>query len=77
MAPNSCGVKVERRILHDGDVLAARAMPANPLLIASSSSNGHLYLFDWSRVSLNKFPNDPPRPRGPLPPNTLTHGASE
>ncbi|KAK7195769.1 WD repeat protein [Novymonas esmeraldas] len=77
MAPHACGLKVERRILHDGDVLAARYMPANPLLVASSSSNGSLYVFDWSRVPLGRFPNDPPRPRAPLPPNELSSGASE
>lgn len=73
MSPHQCGLKVERRILHDGDVLAARYMPANPLLLASCSSNGSVYVFDWSRVSLNRYPNDPPRPRAPLPPNALTH----
>ncbi|KPA79020.1 WD repeat protein [Leptomonas pyrrhocoris] len=77
MAPHACGLNVERRILHDGDVLAARYMPANPLLLASSSSNGSLYVFDWSRVSLGRFPNDPPRPRAPLPPNELSTEATE
>lgn len=77
MAPHACGLKIERRILHDGDVMAARYMPANPLLIASASSNANLYVFDWSRVSLGRFPNDPPRPRAPLPPNELSSGATE
>ncbi|KPI88911.1 WD repeat protein [Leptomonas seymouri] len=77
MAPHACGLKIERRILHDGDVLAARYMPANPLLLASSSSNGSLYVFDWSRVPLGRFPNDPPRPRAPLPPNELSTEATE
>ncbi|KAG5492990.1 hypothetical protein JKF63_01571 [Porcisia hertigi] len=77
MAPHACGLSIERRILHDGDVLAARYMPANPLLIASSSSNGNLYVFDWSRVSLGRFPNDPPRPRAPLPPNELSSDATQ
>lgn len=77
MAPHACGLKVERRILHDGDVLAARYMPANPLLLSSSSSNGNLYVFDWSRVPLGRFPNDPPRPRAPLPPNELSSEATE
>lgn len=76
-APSLCGLKVERRILHDGDVLQARYMPANPLLIASCSSNGETYIFDWSRVSLNKFPNDPPRPVAPLPPNELSENPTE
>ncbi|CAJ1008841.1 putative Histone-binding protein RBBP4 or subunit C of CAF1 complex [Leishmania naiffi] len=77
MAPHACGLSIERRILHDGDVLTARYMPANPLLIASSSSNGSLYVFDWSRVSLGRFPNEPSRPRAPLPPNELSNGATE
>lgn len=77
MAPHACGLKIERRILHDGDVLAARYMPANPLLLASSSDNGNLYVFDWSRVPLGRFPNDPPRPRAPLPPNELSSEATE
>jgi WD40 repeat protein len=77
MAPHACGLKIERRILHDGDVLAARYMPANPLLLASTSSNGGLYVFDWSRVPLGRFPNDPPRPRAPLPPNELSDEATE
>eukprot|EP00796_Vickermania_ingenoplastis_P004346 gene4346-3160_t len=76
-APHQCGLKVERRLLHDGDVLAARYMPANPLLLGSCSSNGNTYVFDWSRVSLNKYPNDPPRPRAPLPPNELTENPTE
>lgn len=76
-APHLCGLKVERRLLHDGDVLAARYMPCNPLLIGSCSSNGDAYVFDWSRVSLNKFPNDPPRPRAPLPPNELTEESTD
>ncbi|CCW62473.1 unnamed protein product [Phytomonas sp. EM1] len=77
MAPSTCNLRVERRILHDGDVLAARYMYANPLLIASASSNGAVYIFDWSRVSLNRFPNDPPRPRAPLPPNELSSNPSD
>lgn len=76
-APHLCGLKIERRILHDGDVLAARYMPANPLLIGTCSSNGNSYVFDWSRISLNKYPNDPPRPRAPLPPNELSENSSE
>lgn len=76
-APHLCGLKVERRMLHNGDVLAARYMPANPLLIGTCSSDGNSYLFDWSRVSLNKYPNDPPRPRAPLPPNELTELSTE
>ncbi|KAG5477678.1 hypothetical protein LSCM1_04972 [Leishmania martiniquensis] len=77
MAPHACGLTIERRILHDGDVLAARYAPANPLLIASSSHNGNLYVFDWSRVPLGRFPNEPPRPRAPLPPNELSNDATE
>ncbi|KAG5477914.1 hypothetical protein LSCM4_05306 [Leishmania orientalis] len=77
MAPHACGLSIERRILHDGDVLAARYAPVNPLLIASSSSNGNLYVFDWSRVPLGRFPNEPPRPRAPLPPNELSSDATE
>lgn len=76
-APSTCGLKIERRMLHDGDVMAARYMPANPLLVATSSSNGDSYIFDWSRVSLNKFPNDPPRPRAPLPPNELSEAPTD
>lgn len=77
MAPNTCGLQIDRYMLHNGDVLAARYMPANPLLIASASSNGALYVFDWSRISLGRYPNDPPRPRAPLPPNELTSEATE
>ncbi|GET88867.1 wd repeat protein [Leishmania tarentolae] len=77
MAPHACSLSIERRILHDGDVLAARYAPANPLLIASTSSNGDLYVFDWSRVPLSRFPNEPPRPRAPLPPNELSSNATE
>lgn len=77
MAPRHCGLKVERRLLHDGDVLAARYMYGNPLLIGSSSSNGSVYITDWSRVSLNKFPNDPQRPRAPLPPNELSSNPTD
>ncbi|CCW66091.1 unnamed protein product [Phytomonas sp. Hart1] len=77
MSPSTCNLRVERRILHDGDVLAARYMYANPLLIASASSNGTVYIFDWSRISLNRFPNDPPRPRAPLPPNELSSNPSD
>ncbi|CAC9490887.1 WD repeat protein [Leishmania donovani] len=77
MAPHACGLNIERRILHDGDVLAARYAPVNPLLIASSSSNGNLYVFDWSRVPLGRFPNEPSRPRAPLPPNELSSDATE
>lgn len=76
-APHLCGLKIDRRLLHDGDVLAARYMPANPLLIGSCSSNGDTYIFDWSRISLNKFPNDPPRPRASLPPNELSEHSTE
>lgn len=76
-APHLCGLKIERRLLHDGDVLAARYMPANPLLLGSCSSNGDSYIFDWSRISLNKFPNDPPRPRASLPPNELTEQSTD
>ncbi|RNF12467.1 putative WD40 repeat protein [Trypanosoma rangeli] len=72
MAPGQVGIQVERRMLHDGDPLVARYMHANPLIIASGSSDGNAYIFDWSRISLNKFPNDPPRPRAPLPPNELS-----
>lgn len=77
MAPTSTGLKIERRMAHDGDVLTARYMHANPLLIASASSNANLYIFDWSRVSLNRFPNEPPRPRAPLPPNELSSNPTD
>ncbi|EPY21407.1 histone-binding protein RBBP4 [Strigomonas culicis] len=77
MAPQQCGLQVDRRILHDGDVLAARYMYSNPLLVASSSSNGAVYIFDWSRISLKTFPNDPPRPRAPLPPNELSENPTD
>ncbi|KAH8606254.1 putative Histone binding protein RBBP4 or subunit C of CAF1 complex [Trypanosoma vivax] len=77
MAPSQAGIRVERRILHDGDPLTVRYMHANPLLIASGSSDGNVYVFDWSRISLNKFPNDPPRPRAGLPPNELSNNPTD
>nr|CCC95096.1 predicted WD40 repeat protein [Trypanosoma congolense IL3000] len=77
MAPSQTGMRIERRILHDGDPLTVRYMHANPLLIASGSSDGNAYVFDWSRISLNKFPNEPPRPRAPLPPNEPSINATE
>lgn len=76
-APAACGMRVERRMYHDGDVLAARYMHANPLLIGTASSNGSLYVFDWSRISLQQPPNKPERPRGPLPPNSLTENPTD
>ncbi|CAD2219965.1 histone-binding protein RBBP4 [Angomonas deanei] len=77
MASQQCGLKIDRRMIHNGDVLCARYMPHNPLLIASTSSDGNGYIFDWSKISLSKFPNDPPRPRAPLPPNELTEKSSD
>ncbi|CBH17443.1 putative WD40 repeat protein [Trypanosoma equiperdum] len=74
MAPSAVGLRIERSILHDGEPLTARYMHANPLIIASGSKDGNAYVFDWSRISLNKFPNDPPRPRAPLPPNEPSEG---
>ncbi|EAN95255.1 hypothetical protein C3747_69g120 [Trypanosoma cruzi] len=77
MAPSQVDMKVERRMLHDGDPLIVRYMHANPLIIASGSSDGNAYVFDWSRISLNKFPNDPARPRAPLPPNELSSNPTD
>ncbi|KEG14346.1 putative WD40 repeat protein [Trypanosoma grayi] len=77
MASSQVGMKVERRMLHDGDPLSVRYMPANPLVIGSGSSDGNVYIFDWSRISLNKFPNDPSRPRAPLPPNELSSNPTD
>ncbi|ORC84604.1 putative WD40 repeat protein [Trypanosoma theileri] len=77
MAPSQVGMKVERRILHDGDPLTVRYMHTNPLVIGSGSSDGNVYIFDWSRISLNKFPNDPARPRAPLPPNELSSNPTD
>ena len=72
MAPAQCAFRIERRMAHSGDVLAARYMHANPLVLGSCSSDGNVYIFDWSRISLTRAPNKPERPLGPLPPNAIT-----
>lgn len=77
MAPSAAGMRIERRMFHDGDVLCARYMHANPLLIGTASSNGYLYVFDWSRISLQSKPNKPERPRGPLLRNALSDEPTE
>ena len=66
------GVSVDCRIFHSESVITARFMPANPNLIATSSSNGFSYVFDWTQVARTKPPNDPPRPRAPYPPFELS-----
>jgi WD40 repeat protein len=72
MAPSHCTFRIERRMAHSGDVLAARYMHANPLVLATCSSDGNAYIFDWSRISLLKPPNAPERPLCSLPPNSIT-----
>ena len=74
---SKCGVKVSRRMYHDGAVLACRYMPTNPLVIASSSSNGNCYIFDVSRSSLSKPPNDLERPTYKYAPRALPEDATE
>jgi hypothetical protein len=76
-APAGCGMQIERRMYHDGDVLATRYMHANPLLLGTASSDNNLYVFDWSRVPKTLKPNNPERPRGPLPPNSLSLHAGD
>lgn len=72
-----CGVTVNRRMFHNGMVLACRYMPANPTIIASSSSDGNCYVFDISKCSLSNKPNDSERPKCRYPPKKLPDEANE
>jgi WD40 repeat protein len=56
------GLRVVQRMFHDGDVLKACYMPHNPNVLASSSSDGNIYLFDRSALSRTTKPNQPMRP---------------
>eukprot|EP00758_Cryptobia_borreli_P018215 Tbor_TRINITY_DN658_c0_g1::TRINITY_DN658_c0_g1_i1::g.1534::m.1534/K10752/RBBP4, HAT2, CAF1, MIS16; histone-binding protein RBBP4 len=77
VAAERFGISVSRRMYHDGGVMAARYMPANPLLIATNSSNGSSYIFDWSMISTTKEPNDIARPTCPCPPHLPKEDANE
>ena len=61
-APIGIDVAVHVRAYHNGDVLALRAMPHNPYVLATASSDGHVYLFDRTTISVTRPPNDVPRP---------------
>ena len=75
-APAQCSFRMERRMAHSGDVLQARYMPVNPLVLGSCSSDGNVYIFDWSRISKLTPPNAPERPYNILPPNNISDDSS-
>lgn len=58
--------RVSKRAYHNGSVLKARYMPHNPNVIATTSDDGSVYLFDLSRIGETRPPNNPPRPLLPL-----------
>lgn len=72
-----CGVSIGRSMYHDGAVVACRYMPANPLLIASSSDNSNCYIFNLATISATKPPNAETRPTCPYPPKELPPDATD
>ena len=67
-APVYVNFKVVTRAFHSGDVLSARALCHNPNIVATTSSDGHLYVFDKSSIAQTQAPNKPLRPMTRLPP---------
>jgi histone-binding protein RBBP4 len=39
-------VEIEKRILHDGEVIKTRYMPQDPNIIATKTNNGEVHLFN-------------------------------
>lgn len=66
-APGYVAMRVERRAFHNGSVVRARAMPSNPHIVATASTDGAVYVFDRDRIALSRPPNNPTRPLLPLP----------